>query len=321
MPLDVSAQAKLFNETLLNIFSNFIHHKAIKWKFKEPPWMSKEIKTSMRKKNRLYKKYVSNGCNRCNADDVTSLNNQSIYCADLISSAKFNHYKKLASKLNDPLLGAKAYWSILNGFVGKAKIPMIPLLFVNNNIIFNNIFANQCTVLNNDSELTFASDCRINDILIQQDNVIKIIRDLNPAKAHGYDGISIRMIKMCAVSIVVPLMIIFNKALATSVYPDIWKRRNVVPVHLKDSKNLVKHYRPICLLPVFGKIFEKILNNVLFEHLKFLVNCQSGFLPGDLCISQLLSITHDISKEFDGNPSLEARVVFLYISKALCVSV
>ena len=48
----------------------------------EPPWMSKEIKTSMRKKNRLYKKYVSNGCN---ADDMKSLNNQSIYCADLIS--------------------------------------------------------------------------------------------------------------------------------------------------------------------------------------------------------------------------------------------
>ena len=328
LPLDASEQAKLFNETLLNIFSNFIPRKTIKCKFKEPPWMSKEIKTSMRKKNRLYKKYVSNGCN---ADDMICLNNQSIYCAELISSAKDNHYKKLANKLNDPLLGPKAYWSILNGFLGKAKIPMIPPLFVNNSFetdvlkkanIFNNHFANQCTVLNNDSvlpELTFASDCRISDFLIQHDNVIKIIKDLNPAKAHGYDGISIRMIKMCAVSIVVPLMIIFNKALTTSVYPDIWKRGNVVPVHKKESKNLVKNYRPISLLPIFGKIFEKIIYNVLFEHLKtndILVNCQSGFLPGDSCISQLLSITHYIYKAFDGNPSLEVRGVFLDISKA-----
>ena len=181
---------------------------------------------------------------------------------------------------------------------------------------------NQCTVLNNDSvlpDLTFASDRRINDILIQHDNIIKIIRDLNPAKAHGYDGISIRMIKMCAVSIVVPLMIIFNKAIATSVYPDILKRGSVVPVHKKGSKNLVKKYRPISLLPIFGKIFENIIYNVLFEHLKtndLLVNCQSGFLPGDSCISQLLSITHDIYKAFDGNPSLEVRGVFLDISKA-----
>ena len=56
LPLDVSEQAKLFNETLLNIFSNFIPRKTIKCKFKESPWMSKEIKTSMREKNRLLQK-------------------------------------------------------------------------------------------------------------------------------------------------------------------------------------------------------------------------------------------------------------------------
>ena len=124
---------------------------------------------------------------------------------------------------------------------------------------------------------------------------------------------------MCAVSIVVPLMIIFNKALTTSVYLDIWKRGNVVPVHKKYSKNLVKNYRPISLLPTLGKIFKKIIYNVLFEHLQrndILVNCQSGFLPGDSCISQLLSITPDIYKAFDGIPSFEVRGVFLDISKA-----
>ena len=87
----------------------------------------------------------------------------------------------------------------------------------------------------------------------------------------------------------------------------------------QKSKYLLKNYRPISLQPIFGKIFEKIIYNVLFEHLKtndILVNCQSGFLPGDSCISQLLSITHDIYKAFDGNPSLEVRGVFLDISKA-----
>ena len=149
-------------------------------------------------------------------------------------------------------------------------------------------------------ELTFASDCRISDFLIQHDNVIKIIRDLNPTKAHGYDGISIRMIKMCAVSIVVPLMIIFNKALTTSVYPDIGKRGNVVPVHKKDSKNLMKNYRPIRLLPIFGKIFEKIIYNVLFQHLKtnlslLIVNLVFSLVIRAFCSCSLLhmiSIKH-----------------------------
>ena len=151
-------------------------------------------------------------------------------------------------------------------------------------------------------------------------NILKIIKDLNPAKAHGHDGISIRMIKMCEKSIIAPLKIIFNKALLSNTFPDTWKRRNIVPVHKKESKQLVKNYRPISLLLICGKIFEKVIYNALFDYLKtneLLVNCQSGFLPGDSCISQLLSITHNIYKAFDGNPSLEVRVSFLTFPKHL----
>ena len=43
---------------------------------------------------------------------------------------------------------------------------------------------------------------------------------------------------------------------------------------------------------------------------------QSGFMPGDSCIHQLISITHEIYASFDANPSLEVRGVFLDISKA-----
>ena len=194
--------------------------------------------------------------------------------------------------------------------------------FLNKANIFNDHFANQCTILKNGTSLpnfTFKTDSRLDNVVISSDIVLKIIKDLNPTKAHGWDGISIRMIEMCGVSLVVPLMVIFEKAIETGVYPEIWKRGNIVPVHKKESKNLVKNYRPISLLPICGKIFEKIIYNNLFEYLKandILVKCQSGFLPGDSCISQLISITHDIYKAFDGNPSLEVRGVFLDISKA-----
>ena len=49
---------------------------------------------------------------------------------------------------------------------------------------------------------------------------------------------------------------------------------------------------------------------------KFLSENQSGFRSGDSCTSQLIAITHEIYKAFDGNPSLETRGVFLDISKA-----
>ena len=84
-------------------------------------------------------------------------------------------------------------------------------------------------------------------------------------------------------------------------------------------KYLIKNYRPVSLLPIFSKIFEKCIYDTLynyFEENNLFNTCQSGFRKGDSCISQLLSITHDIFKGFDSNPSLDTRGIFLDISKA-----
>ena len=72
-------------------------------------------------------------------------------------------------------------------------------------------------------------------------------------------------------------------------------------------------------MPIFGKIFEKVIFNQIYSFLleeKLLNQNQSGFRPSDSCINQLLAITHDIFEAFDVNPSLEVRSVFLDISKA-----
>ena len=81
----------------------------------------------------------------------------------------------------------------------------------------------------------------------------------------------------------------------------------------------MNNYQPIPLLPVFGKIFEKIIFNKPYKFLleeKLLNPNQSGFRPSDSCINQLIAITHEIFKAFDCNPPLEVRSVFLDISKA-----
>ena len=60
----------------------------------------------------------------------------------------------------------------------------------------------------------------------------------------------------------------------------------------------------------FGKILLIFLSNKLFTP------SQSGFLPGDSCIAQLLSIIHEIQTAFDNNPTVDVRGVFLGICKA-----
>ena len=85
----------------------------------------------------------------------------------------------------------------------------------------------------------------------------------------------------------------------------------------KSDKQSLKNYRPISLLPIFGKFFERIIYNNIFEYLttnKLISDNQSGFKPGDSCVNQLLSITHEIYHSLDN--SLEVRGVFLDISKA-----
>ena len=90
----------------------------------------------------------------------------------------------------------------------------------------------------------------------------------------------------------------------------------MVPAHKKGDKQNLKNYRPISLLPVAGKIFERILYNMyeFFTENNSISPNQSGFKPGDSCINQLLSITHEIYNSFDDG--VEVRGIFLDISKA-----
>ena len=72
---------------------------------------------------------------------------------------------------------------------------------------------------------------------------------------------------------------------------------NVVPVHKGDGKQNFKNYRPVSLLPIFGKAFERLIYNEMYSFFieNYLISLnQSGFKQEDSCINQLLSITHDI---------------------------
>ena len=98
-----------------------------------------------------------------------------------------------------------------------------------------------------------------------------------------------------------------------------WKLANVTPIFKKENKQLVKNYRPISLLPICGKILEKLIFNSLYFYLSsnnLITANQSGFCPGDSCSNQLLFLVNEIHKAFEDPKSLELRAVFLDISKA-----
>ena len=82
------------------------------------------------------------------------------------------------------------------------------------------------------------------------------------------------MLKLCGESIYKPLNLIFKSCLET-----------VVPVFKKGDKQLLKNYRPISLLPITGKTFERLLYNQMFEFFiknDLISQNQSGFKPAIL---------------------------------------
>ena len=220
---------------------------------------------------------------------------------------------------------------MINKILNKAKIPEIPPLleddifvldFASKAQIFNEPFVLQCTTLDTGSEVPNelpVTASQLQEFIIFDDKILEIIRNLNPNKAHGWDGISVRMIKLCAESLITPLRLIFEKYFRRCIFPETLKRANFVPVHKKNEKNMKENYRPISLLPILSKTLKKLIYEPLYLHLErenLLNPNQSGFRPGDSTINQLLSITHLILEAFDYNPTLEVRSVYLDISKA-----
>ena len=74
------------------------------------------------------------------------------------------------------------------------------------------------------------------------------------------------MIKICRQLLTLPLKTIFEHSLKKGKFPEIWKKANAVPAHKREDKMLVKNYRPISLVPIFGKMFERVIYNSLFNY-------------------------------------------------------
>ena len=135
--------------------------------------------------------------------------------------------------------------------------------------LFNDFFREQCRPITNDSSLpnnqTIETVTRISDINISTDTIIKLICSLDPNKAHGFDGISIRMLKFCLTSISKPLNILFNNSVINECFPNEWKKANIISVHKKGDRQIIKYYRPVSLQPICSKIFEKNIFNSLLN--------------------------------------------------------
>ena len=115
----------------------------------------------------------------------------------------------------------QTYWSILKSFLNNRKIPATLPLLVNGDIItnffekadlFNKFFADQCTPLNNLSKLSplyLKAGKKLCNLSINESDISTTIRNRDLNKSHGWDNLSVTVIKLCGDSLIYPLKCIF----------------------------------------------------------------------------------------------------------------
>ena len=170
------------------------------------------------------------------------------------------------------------------------------------------------------SHLHYLSDtncqCELNTIGVSK--VYALLSKLCKSKATGLDKISARFLRESADLIAEHLCSIVNKSIVAGIFPDEWKLSKVTPLFKQGNRSNLNNYRPISVIPVVAKIFERIVYDQLYDYLTendLISSHQScGFRSLHSTVTALLEATDNWAYNIDqGNVN---AVVFLELKKA-----
>ena len=163
------------------------------------------------------------------------------------------------------------------------------------------------------------TNLRLHNISVTAKMVRKVVMNLDLSKASGPDCIPVVVLKNCEPELSYILAELFNKCLKESCFPDCWKVSSVVPVFKNvRERSTAKNYRPISPLSVVSKVFEKLVNNKIVDHLEKcgLFSDFQYLFSSSRSTADLLTVVSDrIARVF--NRSEATRALALDISKAL----
>ena len=122
-------------------------------------------------------------------------------------------------------------------------------------------------------------------------------------KAAGSDGLGARILKIAAPAISLPLSRLINHCIDIGTFPSAWKTAKVTPIYkgqgCKDDKN---NYRPISVLPLLSKIFEKHVHQALYSYMRnenLLYTLQSSFRRSYSTETALIRLTDQLLSDMD----------------------
>ena len=203
----VDDMVSILTDKLLSIMSDNVPNKVVTVHDKDAPWVTSEVKSAIKRNRRVFDRWKGRGRPEGGRALVREVQ---IETNSIVDSAKEPYIKNLSDKLCNPRSSNNVFWSAFKRLLNNKNLTNIPPLLENNAFItsfidkaniFNTYFASICRPMDNGSTLpalTLNTHNNLSSVNISHDSIVDIISKLNVNKAHGVDGVSIAMLKLCS---------------------------------------------------------------------------------------------------------------------------
>ena len=324
---DVNVSTKYIFEEVMKICRvNFpIKCQQVSKKRIETPWLTKTMIKCIRKKHKLYSMYK-------NGDIVYSTYRDFAVLLRKTINLSRNNYEKNA--FNEISGNTKAIWKRINTLMRPSQNTDPPFIVDTNKIsysdndkigtAFNQFYINlskaELAKLSNKTVKNCSALIEINKKSMVMypttpNEIIPIIKNLK--NRNTIDDIPTKVIKIAHKEMSIILCNLFNKMIETGVYPSLLLSANVSPIYKSGSRTDIKNYRPISILKIFDKIFEKLIHARLenfFNRYNLFSKNQFGFSKGKDTSIAVINLVHDVIQNQKNNSF--SLCVFADLSKA-----
>ena len=317
---------------LLNIFNLHAPLISKRVKGKKSPWLTRELKNEMNNRDKLHRKFLKTK----SVNDFNSYKTQRNKVNILVRKAKNKHFISLITEsTKDP----KRFWKILKAiFPTKEIVSNAKSFFINGKLTSNptKIAAGFCNFFTTMARKVKEKAIRLKDFVwskpikthpktyctfqlkeILVNDVFKYLKKLSRNKATGHDDLPPGMLKDSARYIAQPLAHVINRSIKTATVPNDFKYGIISPIYKSGAKTDLDNYRPVSVLPVCSKIFEKCIHSQMSKFLEeknLLSQTQFGFRKQRNTESAATLFLDQIHMNM--NDGLMTGAIFVDLSKA-----
>ena len=289
----------------------------------KPPWLSTSIKKSVKKKYKLFKRYLESKSSSAYHDYIQVRNEVN----KLVKNAKYNHEKKIADECKG---NPKAFWKYINSFK-KCKECVPPLKRKDASLAtddaekadmlikyFSSVLTNEdITNIPHIKPGANSNGKMVSEIEVTAEQVEKKLKALNTTKSPGPDKLYPRVLNELSCELSGPLSVLFNKTISNGILPDDWKTAEITAIFKKGDRTDTNNFRPVSLTCILCKVLESFIRDILQRHMeenKLYTKCQHGFRKGKSCTTQLLEVINDFTNYMDDGTPFDT--IYLDFKKA-----